>query len=80
MTENTYRPRLNIELTQKQYDDLQRLVPWGLKNELFLAVIDDLIELLEKGGEAAIAFLITRKIRARDCLTSLKDINAKLGG
>ena len=70
---SSYRPRLSIELTNEQARKLQRLIPWGLKNQLFQALVDDVIELVEEHGEIVIAAIISRQLKARS-MKSLKDV------
>ena len=48
--DNAYRPRLSIELTQDQSTRLRKLIPWGLKNQLFSVITDDVIRLAEQHG------------------------------
>ena len=61
-----YRPRLSIEITEEQNAKLYRLVPWGVKRELFNVIIEDVIEILETHGEIFIAAILTRKLRVQD--------------
>ena len=68
-----YRPRLSIEITEEQAAKLYRLVPWGVKRELFNVIIEDVIEILENHGENAIAAILVRKLRAQD-LPTVKEI------
>ena len=63
MTDKPYRPRLSIELTEQQADELRNLVPWGLKNSLFQIIVDDVIELIKKHGQIFVAALLDRKIK-----------------
>jgi len=41
------RPRLNVDITFKQRESLERLIPRGMRTAFIGAVLDDLIELLE---------------------------------
>ena len=61
-----YRPRLSIEITEKQNLALSRLIPWGVKNALFCSIIDDVIELLMEHGEIVIAAILSKQLRARE--------------
>jgi len=70
-----YRPRLSIELTEEQNNALQRLVPWGVKNQLFSALVDQLIPLLEKHGSTVIALILDNKLRA-DRLLNLEGLDS----
>jgi len=63
MTDKPYRPRLSIELTEQQANELRNLVPWGLKNSLFQIIVDDVIELIKKHGQIFVAALLDRKIK-----------------
>ena len=62
-TEKPYRPRLSIEISQQQADDLRNCVEWGLKNKLFSLLIDDVIENVRKHGTIFIAALLNRRIK-----------------
>jgi len=64
-----YRPRLSIEITEEQAAKLYRLVPWGVKKEMFSVIIDDVIKLLETHGEILIAAILTRKLKMQDLPT-----------
>ena len=63
MPDKPYRPRLSIELTEQQANELRNLVPWGLKNSLFQIIVDDMIELIKKHGQIFVAALLDRKIK-----------------
>ena len=63
MTDKPYRPRLSIELTEQQANELRNLIPWGLKNAVFQVIVDDVIELMKKHGQVFVAALLERKIR-----------------
>lgn len=63
MIDKPYRPRLSIELTEQQANELRNLVPWGLKNSLFQIIVDDVIELIKKHGQIFVAALLDRKIK-----------------
>jgi hypothetical protein len=61
-----YRPRLSIELTHQQAEDLRRLIPWGLKNQLFSILIDDIIRLGRSHGQKFLAAVLAREIKLED--------------
>ena len=66
MTDNQWRPRLSITITDKQYRKLQQLIPWGVKGQLFSALIDDLIKALEVDGEKVLGGILSRKLKLED--------------
>ena len=67
------RPRLSIEITEEQHLKLMRLLPWGIKGQLFREIIDDVIAMLETHGEQFIAAIITRRIKLQDYSISIKE-------
>ena len=74
MTTN-YRPRLSVELDD--YDDfakLQLLFPHGLLKPFFNVLVKEVIDLLEKGGDNALAVVIHKKVRLRELLPTLNEI------
>jgi hypothetical protein len=71
------RPRLSIDLTPEQYQELNELIPWGLKSALFGVIVDDLIEVLKKTKTRRlfIALIMKRKINSLEHLRVKKDLN-----
>lgn len=58
-----YRPRLSIELSEEQHKSLQQLIPWGVKNQLFSIIVDQLIALMQNHGQVVIALVLEEKIK-----------------
>lgn len=69
-----YRPRLSIDISPEQANKLRDLIPWGLKNQIFLILIDDLIGLLEEFGLTPIVFILEGTIKPRQALRALRSI------
>ena len=67
----SYRPRLSIELTQQQFDELQHLIPWGMKNQLYAIITDDVIEMAQRLGPTFIAAILARQIKIKDYVQGL---------
>ena len=67
-TSDDYRPRLIIEITQEQHDNLQRLIRWGSLRPVMSALVDTLIDIVEKHGEIAIAAIISKDFNVLDRL------------
>ena len=60
-------PRLSIALTEEQYKALYDLIPWGVKNQLFSIIIDDLIRLMqEQGAEMVLAAIFSKQLKLKD--------------
>lgn len=63
-----YKPRLTVELDEKLAKRFQDLVPWGLKKQLMLTLMTQALDLIEEGGQLAIAAIIQNKISLMDIL------------
>jgi len=59
-------PRLTVQLTMKQHRELNRLVPWGVKSQLFRVIIEDLLDMLRKDSDAVLGALLTRSLKLND--------------
>lgn len=70
--ENDYRPRKSINVTEEQLEKLRELIPYGLHNAVFSAIIDDLIEALEYVGPELIALIIRRQVNLSDYSRTIK--------
>ena len=70
-----WRPRLTVEITPDQYQKLQNLIPWGVKNQIFCLIIDDLIELISKDPQLVIGALLARQIKLNDILKGSPDVD-----
>lgn len=57
-----YIPRLNIEITQEQYDKLNMYIPQGNKKLIFGLIVQDLINLCDRHGPKVLALLVERAI------------------
>ena len=66
MTDKDYNPRLSIEISKRQSDDLRNLIPWGLRRQLFTVIVDDVIRLIRRHGHAFIAAVITGSTTLED--------------
>ena len=69
-----WRPRLSIDITEEQYFALQRLFPWGVKQEFMRSVVDDIISLLERKGELGIAAVLSHAIRFKELSKTLQEL------
>jgi len=59
-------PRLVVEIDEKQYDELNRLIPWGVKGQIFRIIIDDLIKLLRANPDAVIGAIVSKNFQLND--------------
>ena len=68
-------PRLNVEITAEQAEQLQKLIPRGLRGQIFRVLINDLITMLEDATkrELVLAAILNRMINIPE--TSLETSN-----
>jgi len=76
--DDRWRPRLNLDITEEQYYKLQKIFPWGVKQEFFRLVIDDIIDLIERKGERAIAAVLTKSLQFKEMSKTLKELEEDL--
>lgn len=67
--EADYRPRLSIEITQQQADDLRTHIHWGLRKQLFSVIIDDVIRMAKLHGPLFISAILARDIQMESYLS-----------
>jgi len=73
-----YVPRLSIDLTQEQHDQLNKIIcQHGLKKLVFTCIIDDFISLCNKHGAGEIIGALTSKVIGINeiCNLVMKDKN-----
>jgi len=58
-----YPPRICIALREDQMQDLNTLLPWGVKTRIYQQMTDDLIELLRVQPEFVIGGILSGKLR-----------------
>ncbi|GAF96642.1 unnamed protein product [marine sediment metagenome] len=66
MTKMEYKSRLSVEITEEQRKELVRLIPWGVKSQLFSVIIDDVIGMIKKHGTMYIAAVLDRSLNLED--------------
>lgn len=66
MEKTEYKSRLSVEITEEQRRELVRLIPWGVKSQLFSVIIDDVIEMIKKHGQMYIAAVLDRSLKLQE--------------
>ena len=74
MPRESYQPRIAIDVTPLQLSKMQELLRWGTRNALLSAIIDDVIEMLEEHGSLAVALILDKQIKPRECVRTLKEM------
>lgn len=57
-----YRPRMTIELSDGQKNYLDKILPHGMKKQLFQVLVDGIISLHKTGGHEALGALVSKHI------------------
>ena len=68
----TYTPRLSIELSEETFFRMQNKVPWGLKTKIMVALLEDLLDLIDSHGNIVLAAILDRKLGSADVLKELR--------
>jgi hypothetical protein len=51
---------------------MQNKVPWGLKTKIMVALLEDLLDLIDSHGNIVLAAILDRKLGAADVLKELR--------
>ena len=57
-----WKPRLSIDITEEQYAEHQKHIPWGLKNKLVLLFLDEIVRISKAHGVMALGLMASRGI------------------
>ncbi len=72
-----YTPRFSFEITEEQRLRATKLIgTYGLRKAIFSKILDDVLDLIETNGGVAIGILMTPKIKPRDILPSMHEVEA----
>ena len=78
MPSKPYRPRFTIEIDERQRLALNRLFPHAFMRPFFSKVLDEIIDLVDKGGQKALAAIISGLIMPSELLPSLEAIKKEV--
>lgn len=59
-------PRLVVDLPQEVHEELNRLIPWGVKTLIFRKLCVDLIILLRRDPEAVVGAIMSGELNLSD--------------
>jgi len=72
MTED-YRPRFSFEISDEQRARADRLISqYGLRKAIFGKVLDDVLDIIEEHGGAAIGILMSPDIENKEIIPSMR--------
>ena len=74
MTKKEWRPRISIAIPEDMFDALQYHIPWGLKNKLFIAFAQQILDISKTHGPMALGLLAHRgfEVKLREVGDELK--------
>lgn len=56
-----WKPRLTVEITERQYHVLKQWLPHGMQKQVFQVIIEDLVDLLERFGYDVVIAIMSRQ-------------------
>lgn len=80
MTMNSeYKPRFSFEISEEQRLRANRLLEaYGIRKAIFSNLLDEVLDIIEDHGNLAIGLMVSAKIKPREYLHTLKQVE-KLG-
>ncbi len=70
-----YLPRFSFEITEEQRMRADSVIDqYGMRKALFGIILDDVLDLLEQYGGVAIGVILSKKLKPRDILPTLHQI------
>ncbi len=73
MATEDYIPRKAIPVTPEQMEKLRELIPFGFHGLVFRAIIDDLIDVLERCGPEILIPIVKRKMKLEKWSNVIKE-------
>lgn len=67
-----YKPRFIFEITEEQKVRADRLISFhGIRRPLFSIILDDLLDIIEKHGNAAVGLILDKAVKPSDVIPVL---------
>lgn len=68
-----YKPRFSFEISEDQKTRADKILDvYGLRRAIFCCILDDVLDLVESYGGIAIGAMLSKKVRPRDIIPSMK--------
>jgi predicted O-methyltransferase YrrM len=72
MNDQDYKPRFSFEITEEQKNRADRLLAqYGLRKAVFCNILDDVLDIIEEHGGAALGLLLTGATKPRDIIPTM---------
>ena len=76
-----YRPRFSFEISEEQQTRANKLLSvYGLRKAIFSKLLDEVLDLVEKGGPMAVGAILSDSISFSDVIPSLKQTKEVTNG
>jgi hypothetical protein len=59
-------PRLIVELPEDLHNEMNKLLPWGVKSHIIRILCEDLVAILRKNPDKALGALMARAVKLED--------------
>lgn len=73
MSIEEYRPRILIDVSPELLERIRTSIPHGLRNHLYVAILEDVVSLVEERGAPVIALLISHRIKVEQISSTIKE-------
>lgn len=68
-----YKPRFSFEISEEQKQRADRLIAtYGLRKAIFGLILDEVLDLIEDYGGIAIGVMMSKKVKPREIIPSMK--------
>lgn len=68
-----YKPRFSFEISEEQKQRADKLiVTYGLRKAIFGMILDEVLDLIEDYGGIAIGVMMSKKVKPREIIPSMK--------
>ena len=67
-----YRPRFVFEISDEQKERADELITvYGIRKSLFCIILDDVLDLIEKHGNAVVGIILDGQVKPREVLPTI---------
>ena len=74
-----YKPRFSFEISEEQKERADRLITvYGIRKSLFSIVLDDVLDLIDKYGNAVVGVILDGQVKPREILPTLAKAERKV--
>lgn len=63
-----WRPRLSVEVSPEVFEEMQKLIPWGMRRQIFSVILEHTLKLIKTHGPGVLAILMSGELRFEEML------------